>query len=87
MPGQRDPSQTVMSVSLHEDLVSAVDDARPAGVTRAQFVREALRSYLEGLGITVEEGITTAPDRVAARRVKYPRNKRARKPKGGGTEV
>lgn len=67
MPGKRDPSQTIMSVSLSRKLLSVVDSARVKklrGVNRAQFIRDALAEKLERMGIEVPLEDILAPDRV-----------------------
>lgn len=66
MPGVRDESQTVMTVSMSKKLLSLVEAGRKkmAGINRAAFVREALAEKLGRLGFPVEEEIKRAPDRV-----------------------
>jgi hypothetical protein len=67
MPGKRDPSQTIMTVSLSNRLLGILDSARvkkARGVNRAQFVREALAEYLAKLGFPVPEDDLMPPDRV-----------------------
>jgi hypothetical protein len=66
MPGKRDPSQTIMSVSLSRKLLSVVDSARVKklrGVNRAQFIRDALAEKLSRMGIDVPLEDIIAPDR------------------------
>lgn len=50
MPGQRDPSQTTMTVSMSKKFLDMVDDVCRRvlrGTPRAALVREALEDYLK----------------------------------------
>lgn len=70
MPGKRDPSQTVMSISLSKSLLALVDSARIhklRGRNRAQFIRDALAEKLASLGIDVPDDDVLAPDRATRR--------------------
>lgn len=69
MPGARDESQTVMTVSMPKLLLSLVERGRAklSGINRAQFVRDALSEKLKSMGLSVPEDAVKVPDRVKQR--------------------
>lgn len=67
MPAQRDPSQTIITISLSKNLLKKVDDVCRRllrGAPRAQLMRDALQDYLKHKhAVDVEDADVSAPPR------------------------
>jgi hypothetical protein len=72
MPNQRAKDQVMIAFALDEALANGLDAAR-GGLSRSQFIREAIGNLLRGMGYAVPEKATHAPDRTRP----YGRNKDA----------
>lgn len=63
MPNQRGENQTRLVFALDQELLEALDKARPAGVTRSEWLRKAMVNELARLGQPVDPALIAAPDR------------------------
>jgi hypothetical protein len=62
MPNIRSEDQVMIGCWCDEDFVAKIDSARKH-ISRSQFCRDALREYLQGLGLTIPIESTVAPAR------------------------
>lgn len=78
----RSPGQKLVALALDEPLLNSIEQAR-GGISRSQFIRDAIAAKLEAEGIRLREDATAPPDRAGkgGRKVRYLTKKQADKKK------
>lgn len=65
VPNKRSADQIVLTFAVTKSLVGDIDTGRSRlrGMTRSQFVRDAIAEKLRGMGIAIPDAVVVPPDR------------------------